>query len=187
MPNPASLEGLTEYERSTVVDALKRETYVDGEVQTSFSASLFICDVPRFFDQTLHTCSTVPQVIIKEGDPGDCFHIVESGNCVCLKASSGDKPVMEISAGSYFGEIAILMDKPRQATIVAVGEVHTLTLGRKTFKVTKQDYTSTTSFVYFMSLLLPIPAFILQRVMGPLEEILKRDMSKYNSVMAQHI
>lgn len=127
--NVPILASLTDNERSTVADALKKEKYLDGEV------------------------------IIKEGDPGDCFHIVEEGNCVCLKAASGDKPVMEISAGSYFGEIAILMDKPRQATVIAVGAVSTLTLERNTFK----------------------------RVMGPLEEILQRDMSKYNSVMAQHI
>jgi cAMP-dependent protein kinase regulator len=103
--NVPILASLTDFERSTVADALKKEKYLDGEV------------------------------IIKEGDPGDCFHIVEEGSCVCLKAASGDKPVMEINTGSYFGEIAILMDKPRQATVVAAGEVRTLTLERKTFKV----------------------------------------------------
>lgn len=87
--------------------------------------------------------------IINEGDAGNSFYILEEGQLECFK---GGESVGNLEPGAYFGEVALLTDRPRQATVVAKGNVKCLSLERKTFK----------------------------RVMGPLEDILQRNMSAYS-------
>lgn len=41
--------------------------------------------------------------------------------------------VLRLSAGDFFGEIALLSGKPRQATVRAVGDVSVLVLNREVF------------------------------------------------------
>jgi MFS family permease len=61
---------------------------------------------------------TVPAntVVIREGDRGDRFWVIERGTALVLK---GDEIVGELGPGDGFGEIALLRDIPRQATVRA--------------------------------------------------------------------
>jgi hypothetical protein len=54
--------------------------------------------------------------IIRQGDPGDCFYIVETGG---VEALVDDLPVRSLREGDSFGEIALLRDVPRTATVRA--------------------------------------------------------------------
>jgi cAMP-dependent protein kinase regulator len=81
--------------------------------------------------------------IINEGDPGDAFYLLESGEAEALK---GGVSVKEYHRGDYFGELALLDDKPRAASIVTKTEVKVARLGRDGFK----------------------------RLLGPVEEIMRR-------------
>lgn len=75
------------------------------------------------------------EVLFYEGDPGDKFYIVESGEVVISRVVD-DQPV-EISRrgpGDYFGEIALLQDRPRTATISASQDTHLLSLKAEYFK-----------------------------------------------------
>jgi len=58
---------------------------------------------------------------------------------------------MSYSPGKYFGERALLTNDLRAASIIATAEVHCLSLDRATF----------------------------QRLLGPLDDILKRNMEEY--------
>jgi cAMP-dependent protein kinase regulator len=71
--------------------------------------------------------------IIREGDPGDAFYLLESGEAEAYKAGI-EKPVKHYERGAYFGELALLDDKPRQASVVAKTEVKLARLDRAGFK-----------------------------------------------------
>ena len=68
--------------------------------------------------------------IVVQGEPGDRFYVVAQGSVSVLK---NDVLVTTTTAGGYFGEIALLRDVPRTATIRADGEVSLYALERDVF------------------------------------------------------
>lgn len=74
-------------------------------------------------------------VVIKEGDPGDTFYVLLSGKAEASQQGRHGRPVRlgMMNAGSYFGEIALLKDSPRMATVEARTPLSVLTLGRRDF------------------------------------------------------
>ncbi|VDK53951.1 unnamed protein product [Anisakis simplex] len=120
------LSDLDKWERANVADALER------------------CD----FEPGTH--------VVEQGQPGDEFFIIVEGEADVLQKRSDDAPfenVGHLSSSDYFGEIALLLDRPRAATVVAKTHLKCVKLDRARF----------------------------ERVMGPVREILKRDVSNYNS------
>ena len=58
--------------------------------------------------------------IIKQGDPGDAFYLVASGNVsVWMKKGFSKKHVANLQADDFFGEMALISNEPRNATITA--------------------------------------------------------------------
>jgi len=128
------LENLLDYERAKVADALEPLEFEDGEV------------------------------IIKQGSTDvDGFYIVENGTVRCIKepdvlpngstAPGEAVEAIRLGPGDYFGELALLTNKPRAATVTSVG--HT-----KCLRITKKHF---------------------DQVMGPCEQILKRNTRTYAS------
>ncbi len=67
-------------------------------------------------------------VIVREGEPGDAAYIIVTGECEIRKRSSAgrDELVRKIGAGDVFGEMAILTEGPRTATVTATAETTVL-------------------------------------------------------------
>lgn len=80
--------------------------------------------------------------IIKQGDDGNEFYILESGECECYKLFPGDevaKKLRDYVPGESFGELALLYNAPRAATIKAVEDVTLWSLDRQTFNMIVKD------------------------------------------------
>ncbi len=110
------LQSLTPYERSKIADALNAQRYKAGDV------------------------------IIREGDPGEDFFLLESGQAEAYKSEAGPHPVKQYHKGDYFGELALLDNKPRAASVVAKTDVKVAVVGKDGF----------------------------QRLLGPVEGIMRR-------------
>ena len=93
--------------------------------------------------------------IIREGQLGDCFYIVAEGKLVAEKQIDHEiKPVFYFKEGDYFGEIALIRNVPRQASVKTLTKVKLIYIERGAFK----------------------------RLLGPLEHILKREEVKYKKI-----
>ena len=68
--------------------------------------------------------------IVREGGHGDRFYVIESGE---VDVSAHGEHLGTMSAGDHFGEIALLRDVPRTATVTAKNEVSLRALERDEF------------------------------------------------------
>ena len=73
-----------------------------------------------------------------------------------------------LQPSDYFGEIALLLDQPRLATVTAVGELKCVVI----------DKSGSLSLQYLICLLFTL-LFSFERVLGPCLEIMKARISKY--------
>ncbi|KAI1204666.1 camp-dependent protein kinase regulatory subunit [Annulohypoxylon truncatum] len=83
--------------------------------------------------------------IIKQGDIGKSFFLLEDGEADAYK-DGGSQSVKHYKKGDFFGELALLDDKPRAADVISSTEVKVATLGKTAF----------------------------QRLLGPVESIMRR-------------
>jgi len=120
------LSNLDPWERLTVADALESVSYNDGDV------------------------------IVSQGEHGDDFFIIVEGSAIVTqyrKEGDQSEEVGHLGASDYFGEIALMLDRPRAATVTAQGQLKCVKLDRARF----------------------------ERVLGPCSDILKRNIAQYNS------
>ena len=68
--------------------------------------------------------------VVRQGEPGDRFYLIDRG---ALEARIGGEVRRRLSGGDFFGEIALLRDTPRTATVVAVEASRLLALDRDDF------------------------------------------------------
>jgi len=96
--------------------------------------------------------------VIKQGQQGDTFYFIEEGYATATKILQGGSVPQEVykyKPGEYFGELALLKNAPRAANIIAETDMTLLALDRMSFV----------------------------RLLGPLEDMLKRNMKKYEKFM----
>ncbi|MFD1948510.1 MFS transporter [Nocardioides aestuarii] len=69
-------------------------------------------------------------VLVREGEPSDLFYVVASGR---VEVTQAGRVLREESVGEYFGEIGLLRDVPRTATVTALEPTVVVTLARAAF------------------------------------------------------
>jgi len=75
------------------------------------------------------------ETIIRQGEQGDTFYLIKSGRVeVWIRMPDGvEHLAATLSQGDYFGEIALVKNVPRTATVKAVADCSLLTLNRADF------------------------------------------------------
>ncbi len=74
--------------------------------------------------------------IFHQGEPGINFYIIKSGEVEVLRSSNEEKPdevVAVLGPGDFFGEMALIDNKPRNASIRARSPVEVVVMGRSVF------------------------------------------------------
>jgi hypothetical protein len=104
------------------------------EIQLLRSISIFAALPPPSLEGIARDLEalTVSQgtIVIKEGERGDCYYAIAEGE---LAVSRESQFLQMLSRGSGFGEIALIRDVPRQATVTAVTDASLYTLDRELF------------------------------------------------------
>jgi CRP-like cAMP-binding protein len=73
-------------------------------------------------------------VIIRQGDEGDCMYVIQEGQVEVILESQGQEiPLQVHGPGAFFGEMAIFDKDVRSATVRALGESKILTVDKKNF------------------------------------------------------
>lgn len=78
--------------------------------------------------------------IIRQGEAGDKFYIIRSGRVEVSKITDGrSETAVTLGAGAAFGELALLHDAPRAATVTAAEPVEVLSLTKPIFDKVRSD------------------------------------------------
>lgn len=81
------------------------------------------------------------QVVVTEGEPGDALYIIVSGIASVVVDDLGtEKPVAELTDGAFFGEMAVITEQPRSATVRAHGELSALRIPKQAVLDLLADY-----------------------------------------------
>lgn len=74
------------------------------------------------------------EVILREGEPGDSYYVVDAGRCtVTRQFGSAVTELAELRPGDGFGEEALLLDAPRNATV-------TMKSDGRLYRLSKSDF-----------------------------------------------
>lgn len=76
------------------------------------------------------------QVLFAEGDDGDCLYVISEGE---VSVTTGGKELAKLGPGAFFGEIALVTDQPRSATIRATVRTEVLAIDRNVIREAAAD------------------------------------------------
>jgi CRP-like cAMP-binding protein len=86
-------------------------------------------------------------IIIKEGDIGDSFYLIDSGRVAVISEKDNHKIIGVIEEGDFFGELALLTQKPRTATVKAETDATLYQISKKDFDEITQRYPTINGFL----------------------------------------
>jgi hypothetical protein len=86
--------------------------------------------VERLASEAVPVLVDAGNAVVTEGEVGDRFYVIEAGRLV---VAHGDAVVSELGEGGWFGELALLRDSPRTATVTATSDVRLLAIERDSF------------------------------------------------------
>ena len=118
--------GIRNADRAAVVDTAKL-TRIRAD---PLFAPLSMAMIEQLAEQLVPVTFETGAELIREGEPGDRYYLIEQGHVVVSQAG---QPMREQGPGESIGEIALLFDVPRTASVRALEPVEALTLSRDDF------------------------------------------------------
>lgn len=100
--------------------------------ETPFVAVLGEAAMARLIDAAQLIDVAAGEVLFRQGDTGDALYVLEEGEVVALDEGPPRRELARLRDGAIFGEIALLTDQPRTATIQAAAPSRLLAFDRKT-------------------------------------------------------
>ena len=93
------------------------------------------------------------EIIVRQGDVGDCLYVIQEGQVEILLEKDGKEIRLRVAGkGEIIGEIAVFERVARSATVRALGEVRALTVDKKNFlRRIQEDPTLAFRLVQIMS------------------------------------
>jgi flavin-dependent dehydrogenase len=74
------------------------------------------------------------EIIVRQGDLGECMYFIQSGNVEVIRESDGrEVRLAELGQGEFFGEMALFEKGVRSATVRPLGEVRVLSVDKRLF------------------------------------------------------
>jgi CPA1 family monovalent cation:H+ antiporter len=105
------------------VDVLIRNVPLLGELDETARADLRPLLVPRLALPGEH--------VVRRGERGDAMYFIASG---AVEVQPPDHEVVRLGTGEFFGEMALIMRRPRVADVVALSYCRLLMLPRDAFR-----------------------------------------------------
>ena len=85
-----------------------------------FFSSMSELDLAAVAEQADEIGVAAGTVLAREGEVGDEFFVIESGTA---EVARGGEPVAKLGAGDFFGEIALIREERRTATVTATSQM----------------------------------------------------------------
>jgi CRP-like cAMP-binding protein len=120
------------------MEKLRRKILNDDKLLAKFTvfAELNEEELHTLIEQSVKESYSAGERIINAGDSGHCMYVILSGSaCVTVKRGTGEIELARLSAGDFFGEVALVDDGPRSATVTAIEDCELLCITRTTLGV----------------------------------------------------
>jgi CRP-like cAMP-binding protein len=88
-------------------------------------------DLAAVAQQTEEISVAAGTVLAREGELGDEFFVIQSGTA---KVTQSSAPVAELGAGDFFGEIALIREERRTATVTATSPMVLIVMTGPSFR-----------------------------------------------------
>ena len=118
---------------------------MESSLNTGESLEVFLASNPLFYSLSPDVLTSIAKKvkilsfqpaenIVEEGDPGDSFYLIREGRVRVLKQTGDSELVLsELGPAEGFGEMSLIIDQPRSATVRAIGPVSALQLTKDDF------------------------------------------------------
>ncbi len=121
----------------TSVDAVKRvldETFITRTIQAKFAPKVTIEELQPIVSKARLNQYRANEVLFSEGEEANCLHVIRSGS-VTVSKKVGDKniPMTYVAANNVVGEMGILGNTVRSATITATVKTETISIDSDSF------------------------------------------------------
>jgi len=74
------------------------------------------------------------EVIVKQGEPGNCMYVVQEGQVEAIAESNGHEMRLRVMGpNDFFGEMALFGTEKRSCTIRALGKARVMTIDKRSF------------------------------------------------------